>query len=118
MVPDPGGGVGFGLGLLMSDSWDALTADVGEVFGFRKDERPQDRAHAYIERRKVMRGFSDTAMQVATVDMCRRAFALGRADALAGLPGVQRAAADVTEVSGRLLRIACELRGVEVGDEA
>lgn len=111
MVPDPGGGVGFGLGLLM-DSWDGLTSDIDGVFGFRKDDRPQDRAHAYIERRKVMRGFNDTALQVAATDMCRRAFDLGRADALAGIPGLQEAAAEVTEVSGRLLRIACDLRGV------
>lgn len=106
------------MGMLMSDSWDELTADAAEVFGFKRDERPQDRAHAYIERRKVMRGFSDTAMQVAAVDMCRRAFALGRAEALSGLPGLQEAAADVTEVSGRLLRVACSLRGIGAGDEA
>jgi hypothetical protein len=90
-----------------------VEADAAEVFGYRKDERPQDRAHAYIERRRVARGFSDTALQVAAVDMCRRSYELGRAEALADAPAeAQRAAAALTEVSGRLLATALELRGL------
>lgn len=96
----------------MADTWNAIESDLQEVFGYREDERPQNRAHAYIERRKVMRGFNDTALQVAATDMCRRAYELGKSDALAGMPEVQCIAADLTEASGKLLRMAVKLRGV------
>lgn len=95
------------------DTWNAIEADLEEVFGYREDKRPQDRAHAYIERRKVMRGFNDTAMQVAATDMCRRSYELGGADALAEMPEVQAVAAELTEASGKLLGIAVRLRGMD-----
>lgn len=94
----------------MADPLKEIENDLEEVFGYRDDERPQDRAHAYIERRKVMRGFKDTAMQVAATDMCRRAYEIGKAEALAGIPEVQAIAADLTEISGRALNLAIELR--------
>lgn len=99
------------------DTWSAIEADLYEVFGYREDKRPQDRAHAYIERRKVMRGFNDTAMQVAATDMCRRAYEMGKAHALAGMPEVQSVAAELTEASGKLLGIAVKLRGMDGGEQ-
>lgn len=62
------------------DTLAAVLDDVAEVFCFRSDERPQDRAHAYLARRLVRRGFNDTAMQCAVEDMVRRAHAVGVAD--------------------------------------
>lgn len=102
----------------MADTWCEVEQDLEEVFGYRDDERPQDRAHAYIKQRQVMRGFNDTALQVAATDMCRRSYEIGKAEALAGMPGVQRIAADLTEASGRLLNIAVELRGMGDADAA
>lgn len=99
----------------MIEDWEAIEADLAEVFGFRKDERPQERAHGYLDRRQVCRGYSDTAMQVAATDMCRRARELGRREALGEMPGLQRAAAELTEISGRLLGTALDLRGIDMG---
>lgn len=99
----------------MADTWGAIEQDLEEVFGYRDDERPQERAHAYIKQRQVMRGFNDTALQVAATDMCRRAYEVGKAEALAGMPEVQGVAADLTEASGKLLNMALELRGMGGG---
>lgn len=62
------------------DTLAAVLDDAAEVFCFRSDERPQDRAHAYLVRRLVRRSFNDTAMQCAVEDMVRRAHAVGVAD--------------------------------------
>lgn len=62
------------------DTLAAVLDDAAEVFCFRSDERPQDRAHAYLARRLVRRGFNDTAMRCAVEDMVRRAHAVGVAD--------------------------------------
>lgn len=104
----------IGMEGLMADSWSEITADLTEVFRYDKEERPQDRAHAYLERRVVPRGFGDTAMQCAASDLCRRAYALGQVDARAGMSGVQSCAASLTEMSGRMLALAVELRGMEL----
>lgn len=97
----------------MIDTWDEIEKDVKAVYGFERDSRPQDRAHAYIERRKVQRGFNDTAIEVAAMDLCRRSHALGLQAGRSGVPGLDRVAASVAEQSGKLLAIACELRGIE-----
>lgn len=95
----------------MSEGWAEITADIDKVFSYSEEERPQNRAHAYLERRKVARGFRDTAMQCAATDMARRAYDAGRRDELAGLPEARRTAATLTRVAGELLETACELRG-------
>ena len=64
-----------------ADTLGAVLDEVTEVFRFVRDERPQERAHAYLERHMVTRGFSDTAMQCAAADMVRRAYACGMRDA-------------------------------------
>lgn len=64
---------------MASDTLGAVLDEVAEVFRFVKDDRPQERAHAYLERHQVRRGFNDTAMQCAVEDMVRRAYACGMA---------------------------------------
>lgn len=95
-----------------TDDMAAVLDDLRAVFGYQTDVRPQDRAHAYIDRRRVQRGFSDTALQCAATDMVMRAFALGRADGAASVDGAARAAATLTRAAGELLGVACDLRGL------
>lgn len=96
----------------MGEGMDEIERDIEFVFGFSKEERPQDRAHAYIERRRVQRGFSDTAMWCAALDMARRAYAAGRADAMAEDASLQGRAAALTRMSADLLEVAIEMRGI------
>ena len=65
---------------MSSDTLGAVLDDVAEMFRFVRDNRPQERAHAYLERRGVARGIGDTAMQCAVADMVRRAYACAMAD--------------------------------------
>ena len=95
----------------MEDSMDRVMADVEAVFGFERDSRPQDRAHAYLENRQVQRGYNDTALQRVAQDLADRAFALGHASAT-GAPA-EGAAALMTRMSGELLEAALALRGWE-----
>lgn len=74
----------------MRDTIAAVMADVDEVFRYSDEERPQDRARAYLDRRGIGRTATDTAMQCAVRDMARRAEACGRADVESGMAGVQR----------------------------
>lgn len=96
-----------------TDEMAAILDDLRAVFGYQTDVRPQDRAHAYIDRRRVQRGFSDTALQCAATDMVMRAFAIGRAEGASSVDGAARSAATLTRVAGELLGIACDLRGLE-----
>ncbi len=64
---------------MTEDTLGAVLDEVAEVFRFVKDDRPQERAHAYLERHEVCRGFNDTAMQCAVEYMVRRAYACGMA---------------------------------------
>lgn len=91
---------------------EAVERDIEEVFGFSKDDRPQDRAHGYIDRNRVQRGFSDTAMMCAALHMARRAYAAGRADAMAEDGALQRKAAMLARMSADLLELSAEMRGI------
>lgn len=62
------------------ETLDQIKADAVEVFHFDREHRPQDRAHAYLGKYRVRRGYNDTAMQVAVTDMIERAYEAGRAD--------------------------------------
>lgn len=96
-----------------NDTLGSILDEVEEVFRFVQGERPQDRAHDYLRRHEVCRGFDDTAMQCAAADMVRRAYAAGLAEGSSGSPGtVDRAAAAMSELAGRLLSAAVELRGI------
>lgn len=85
--------------------------DAAEIFHFSKEEKPQDRAHRYIERRRVERGYSDTAQQCAVLDLIRRAYEAGRADALAELDGLTEVSVDLQRISADLLGASLRLRG-------
>lgn len=64
----------------MTDTLGEVLDEAAEVFSFVRGERPQERAHAYLERHGVARGVRDTAMLAAVSDMVRRAHALGVAE--------------------------------------
>lgn len=54
-----------------------VAADINEVFCYREDASYQERAHAYLERYEVQRGYRDTAVQAVVTDMVRRAYLAG-----------------------------------------
>lgn len=62
------------------DTLGAVLDDAEKVFRYVQGERPQDRAHAYLKRRRIARGFDDTAMLCVVNDLIRRAHAVGVAD--------------------------------------
>lgn len=51
--------------------------DIDETFCFREDSSYQERAHEYLERYEVNRGYRDTAVQAVVTDIARRAFDAG-----------------------------------------
>lgn len=51
--------------------------DIDEAFCFREDSSYQERAHEYLERYEVNRGYRDTAVQAVVTDIARRAFEAG-----------------------------------------
>lgn len=60
------------------ETLEQIKADAVEVFHFDRECRPQDRAHAYLGKYRVRRGYNDTAMQVAVTDMIERALRGGK----------------------------------------
>ena len=62
------------------ETLEQIKADAVEVFHSDRECRPQDRAHAYLGKYRVRRGYNDTAMQVAVTDMIERAYEAGRAE--------------------------------------
>ena len=48
-------------------------AEASEVFGYDRERRYQERAHAYLERHKVARSYSDTAIERVVLDLATRA---------------------------------------------
>lgn len=98
------------------DSLTSILEDVEDVFHFDKEIRPQDRAHAYLTRRRVPRGFSDTAMQCAVEDMVKRAYDVGALESCAPQPtdvpqqDAGMAEALLLKASGELLECAMQLR--------
>ena len=101
----------------LEDSWEILMGDIKEVYYFDSERRPQDRAHDYIRRRRVRRGSDDTALQVVAQDIAGRAYDLGRADAVHALDGADDLAAKLTTLSGGLMSLALEMRGVRLAAE-
>lgn len=51
--------------------------DIDETFCFQEDISYQQRAHEYLERYEVNRGYRDTAVQAVVTDIARRAFEAG-----------------------------------------
>lgn len=79
------------------ETLDQIKADAVEVFHFDRECRPQDRAHAYLEKYRVRRGYNDTAMQAAVTDMIERAYEAGRAE-VAGANLVQNLRCQLTSI--------------------
>lgn len=52
---------------------DYIKADIDEAFCYREDVSYQTRAHEYLERYEVDRGFKDTAVQAVVKDLAERA---------------------------------------------
>lgn len=101
---------------MATESLSQIMDDVDEVFCYQPDRTYQDRSHEYLERHQVPRGYNDTACQRTVQDLCMRAFAAGRMDGMAGVPGLGKAAADLTVIAGRMLQLANELRGIDDGE--
>ena len=59
---------------------DEILEDAHEVFCYDKAARPQDGAHAYLGRNRLMRGYDDTAMECVVRDLVTRAYEAGRND--------------------------------------
>ena len=80
-----------------------IQSDIDEAFCFREDASYQERAHDYLERYEVPRGYRDTAVQAVVTDLARRAF-------LAGAEGRTEAATmeDLGEVQAELLETAAK----------
>lgn len=79
------------------ETLEQIKADAVEVFHFDRECRPQDRAHAYLGKYRVRRGYNDTAMQVAVTDMIERAYEAGRAE-VAGANLVQNLRRQLTSI--------------------
>lgn len=91
----------------MSDTLESILNDADEVFRYERDNRPQDRAHAYLARRGVNRGFNDTAMLCVVNDLVRRAHLLGQDGAEPEQQeGSEMAKAPLTKCAGELLLAA------------
>lgn len=89
----------------MGDTLESILDDADEVFRYERDNRPQDRAHAYLARRGVNRGFNDTAMLCVVNDLVRRAHLLGQ-DGPEQPEGSGMAKALLTKCAGELLLAA------------
>lgn len=82
------------------ETLDDVERDVSAVFGFNEAERPQARAHTYLYENQVRRGYNDTAMECAALDMARRAYEAGRRGAAGSLAEeLEAAAASIREVA-------------------
>lgn len=85
------------------DSMDDILADAETVFRFETGSRPQDRAHRYLEERKVNRGYNDTALLCVVNDLIERTRAVAEAPAN-GDGGMARAL--MVRCAGELLEAA------------
>lgn len=72
----------------LDDSWELIIGDVDCVFSYSTEQRPQDRAHRYIDEHGVQRVARDTSMQAAVIDMCERAYELGKSERIPELDGM------------------------------
>lgn len=85
-----------------------IQADTDEAFCYREDKSYQDRAHEYLERYEVNRGYRDTAVQATVTDIARRAFEAG-AQGCSGGGDLKAIEAELLEVSTKCLRAAIQI---------
>lgn len=80
-----------------------VLAEASEVFGYDRERRYQERAHAYLERRKVSRSYSDTAIERVVLDLVGRAHRAGGSGELAAVEGerdaLRAALSEVAEIT-------------------
>lgn len=89
--------------------------DIDEAFCFREDSSYQERAHEYLERYEVNRGYRDTAVQAVVTDIARRAFDAG-AQGCSGGGDLTAIEAELLEVSAKCLRAANQIGGAAMSD--
>lgn len=82
--------------------------DIDDTFCFREDSSYQERAHEYLERYEVNRGYRDTAVQAVVTDIARRAFEAG-AQGHSGGGDLSAIEAELLEVSAKCLRAANQI---------
>ena len=90
-----------------------IQADIDEAFCFREDSSYQERAHDYLERYEVPRGYRDTAVQAVVTDLARRAFQAGaegrtETEAIDDLGEIQ---AELLETAAKCTRAAMAIGG-------
>lgn len=84
-----------------------IIKDIEETFGYRDDATYQSRAHAYLERYEVNRGYNDTAVQAVVEDLCFRAFEAGCKSVRPEMPKAAQAA--LAQASAACLSALAEL---------
>lgn len=92
--------------MVNNETWNKITDDIDSVFCYSTESRPQDRAHTYLEEYGVQRVASDTAMQAAVLDMCERAYELGRSERIPALNGM---AGQFRDLSAKCMELSVEL---------
>lgn len=97
--------------LELEDSWELIVEDIGDVFSYSTEQRPQDRAHRYIDEHGVQRVARDTSMQAAVLDMCERAYELGKSERIPELDGMSDEFRDMSVRCMELSVIIGKLQG-------
>lgn len=90
-----------------------IQADIDETFCFQEDRSYQERAHEYLERYEVPRGYRDTAVQAVVTDLARRAFQAGAEgrDEAAAMEGLGEVQAELLETAAKCTRAAMAIGG-------
>lgn len=101
------------VGVVLVSGIEEVKSDAAEVFGYCKNSTHQERCHAYIERRQVARAYHDTATLCAVLDMVRRAYECGRAEAT-GTPDLAGLRAELEREGARLIGVAARMGAVDV----
>lgn len=86
--------------------------DIDETFCFQEDISYQQRAHEYLERYEVNRGYRDTAVQAVVTDIARRAFEAGAEGCSGGGCDFTEIEAELLETSAKCLRTAQQIAEV------
>lgn len=80
-----------------------IQGDIDECFSYTEDKSYQTRAHEYLERYEVARGYRDTAVQAVVIDLCQRSFEAG-AQCSGGIGAAVKA--ELLETAAKLVRCA------------
>lgn len=89
---------------------DDIYGDVDAGFRYMPDTTYQDRAHAYMRRRGLMRDGELTAVQVTVRDLVRRAYEAGRRESV--LLDAEPKAMELARIAGEIFKMATDLKEV------